>query len=143
DAAERLIEQATVLQLGERVTFHGRIPIDAVPAAIGRADIGLAPTRRDAFTDVSLSTKVFEYAAMGKPVVASRLPMVERTFPEGGVATYEPGDAASLAAAIARLIDDPAGRDEAVEAAAAVVREASWEGEAVRYVGLVERLIGR
>ena len=143
DAAERLIEQATVLQLGERVTFHGRIPIDDVPAAIGRADIGLAPTRRDAFTDVSLSTKVFEYAAMGKPVVASRLPMVERTFPEGSVATYEPGDAASLAAAIARLIDDPTGRDEAVEAAAAVVREASWEGEAVRYVGLVERLIGR
>jgi glycosyltransferase involved in cell wall biosynthesis len=143
DAAERLIEQATVLQLGERVTFHGRIPIDDVPAAIGRTDIGLAPTRRDAFTDVSLSTKVFEYAAMGKPVVASRLPMVERTFPEGSVATYEPGDAASLAAAIARLIDDHAARDQAVEAAAAVVREASWEGEAVRYVGLVERLIGR
>jgi glycosyltransferase involved in cell wall biosynthesis len=142
DAAERLVEQATTLQLGERVTFHGRIPIDDVPAAIGRADIGLAPTRRDAFTDVSLSTKVFEYAAMGKPVVASRLPMVERTFPAGSVATYEPGDAASLAAAIARLVDDPAGRGQSVTAAAGIVREASWERESVRYVALVERLIG-
>lgn len=143
DAAERLVEQAATLQLGERVTFHGRIPIDDVPAAIGRADIGLAPTRRDAFTDVSLSTKVFEYAAMGKPVVASRLPMVERTFPAGSVATYEPGDATSLAAAIARLIDDPRARAEAVRSAAGVVRDGSWERESVRYVALVERLIGQ
>ena len=28
---------------------------------------------------------------MGKPVVASRLPMVERTFPPGTVATYASG----------------------------------------------------
>ena len=65
------------------MTFHGRIPIDDVPAAVAAADIGLAPTRRDPFTDLTLSTKVYEYAAMGKPVVASRLPMVVATFPPG------------------------------------------------------------
>ena len=64
------------------------------------ADIGLAPTRLDRFTAMTLSTKVYEYAAMGKPVVASRLPLVERTFPEGTVAAYEPGDAEGMAAAI-------------------------------------------
>jgi hypothetical protein len=32
-----------------------------------RADVGLAPTRRSDFTDFSLSTKAFEYAAMGRP----------------------------------------------------------------------------
>ena len=92
-----------------RVTFHGRIPIEDVPAAVARADIGIAPTRRDPFTDVSLSTKVFEYAAMGKPVVASRLPMVEQTFPPGTVATYEPGDPADLAAGDPRDRRRPAG----------------------------------
>ena len=49
------------------------------------------------FTDYCLSTKIFEYGAMGKPVVASRLPMVEGTFGDD-VVTYEPGDAADLAA---------------------------------------------
>ena len=114
-----------------------------MPAAVARADIGLAPTRRDPFTDVSLSTKVFEYAAMGKPVVATRLPMVERTFPPGSVWTYDPGDASSMAAAILAIVDDPSARTAAVERASAVVRASSWETESERYIGLVERLIRR
>ena len=85
------------------------------------ADIGLAPTRHDRFTDMSLSTKVFEYAAMGKPVVASRLPMVERTFPPGTVAAYEPGDPQAMADAILAFADDPVAREAAVAATAEIV----------------------
>jgi glycosyltransferase involved in cell wall biosynthesis len=142
DAAERLVEQATHLGIDERVTFHGRIPIEDVPAAVARADIGVAPTRRDPFTDVSLSTKVFEYGAMGKPVVASRLPMVERTFPPNSVATYDPGDAVSMAAAILSFVDDPDARRGAVGRTAEIVRASAWETEAARYVALVNRLAG-
>lgn len=142
DATERLVGQAARLGLEERVTFHGRIPIDDVPAAVARADIGVAPTRRDPFTDVSLSTKVFEYAAMGKPVVASRLPMVERTFPPDSVAAYDPGDAASMAAAILSFVDDPIAREAAVGRTAAIVRASAWETEALRYIELVDRLTG-
>jgi glycosyltransferase involved in cell wall biosynthesis len=142
DAAERLVDQATHLGIDERVTFHGRIPIEDVPAAVARADIGVAPTRRDPFTDVSLSTKVFEYGAMGKPVVASRLPMVERTFPPGSVATYDPGNPASMAAAILSFVDDPDARRGAVERTAEIVQSSAWETEAARYVDLVDRLAG-
>lgn len=135
-----LRDQVARLGLDDLVTFHGRIPIDAVPAVIARADVGLAPTRRTAFTNFSLSTKIFEYAAMGKPVVASRLPMVEATFPAGTVATYEAGDAAGLAAAILRLVDDRAGREAAIRRTAAVVEALSWERVSVGYVRLVESL---
>jgi glycosyltransferase involved in cell wall biosynthesis len=131
---------AAELGVQEVVTFHGRIPIEDVPLAIARADIGIAPTRRDPFTDVSLSTKVFEYAAMGKPVVASHLPMVERTFPKGTVRTYEPGDPLSLAAAIEAIVDDPLAREAAVERTAGIVAGAAWEREAEGYVALVESL---
>ncbi len=142
DAAERLVEHAARLGLEELVTFHGRIPIEDVPAAVARADIGVAPTRRDPFTDVSLSTKVFEYAAMGKPVVASRLPMVERTFPPDSVVTYDPGDAASMAGAILSLVDDAAGRERAIARTAEVVQASAWEREAIGYIELVNRLAG-
>jgi glycosyltransferase involved in cell wall biosynthesis len=135
-----LHELAADSGVSDAVAFHGRIAIEDVPAAIAAADIGVAPTRRTAMTDFSLSTKIFEYAAMSKPVVASRLPMVERTFRTGSVATYEPGDAGHLAAQILGLVDEPLEREARIARTADRVRELSWERESVRYLGLVERL---
>jgi glycosyltransferase involved in cell wall biosynthesis len=141
DSEPALRAQAEGLGIADRVTFHGRVPIEDVPARVAAADIGLAPTRHDQFTDMSLSTKLFEYGAMGKPVVASRLPMVERTFPAGTVATYTPGDAAEMADAILAFVDDPIAREAAVAHTAEIVKAGSWEHEAVGYLALVERLI--
>jgi glycosyltransferase involved in cell wall biosynthesis len=134
-----LRDQADRLGLADRVGFHGRIPVDQVPAAIAAADIGLAPTRRSPFTDYSLSTKTFEYAAMARSAVASRLPMVVQTFGDD-VVTYEPGDADDLAAAIRRIVDDPVDREARVARALERVRGRSWEVEAMRYLALVDRL---
>jgi len=140
DTAEPWAAVARERGVEDAVTFHGRIGIEDVPAAIARADIGVAPTRRDPFTDVSLSTKVFEYAAMGKPVIASHLPMVEKTFAPGTVWAYEPGDALALATAIEAIVDDPLAREACVERTAAIVAGAAWEREAVGYLALVESL---
>jgi D-inositol-3-phosphate glycosyltransferase len=143
DSQPQLAALAEELQVAGRVAFHGRVPIDDVPVYVAGSDIGLAPTRHDPFTDMSLSTKVFEYAAMGKPVVASALPMVERTFPPGTVAAYRPGDAEAMVAAILGLVDDPVAREAATVRTMAIVRERAWEREALAYVALVDRLIAR
>ncbi len=135
-----LREQAEALGLADRVVFHGRIPIDDVPGAVAAADIGIAPTRRTEFTDLSLSTKLFEYGAMGKPVVATRLPMVEATFPAGTVVMYDAGSAESMADGILALVDHAANRETRVAATDTVVRSLSWERESLRYLALVEGL---
>jgi glycosyltransferase involved in cell wall biosynthesis len=140
DSDAALREQAAALGIADRVVLHGRIPIEDVPAAIAAADIGLAPTRRDPFTDFSLSTKIFEYGAMGKPVVASRLPLVERTFPPGSVATYDPGDGDGLAAAILNLVDDAVAREAAVARTRVRIGELAWDHEADRLWALIGRL---
>lgn len=137
-----LRDQAAALGLGDRVTFHGRVPIAAVPAAIAAADAGLAPTRHTEMTDYSLSTKVFEYAAMGRPVVASRLPMVERTFGDD-VVTYAPGNSDAMAAAIEGLVDDPGAREARTARAQERVRSMAWEVESRRLIDLVARLTDR
>jgi glycosyltransferase involved in cell wall biosynthesis len=142
DSEDVLRAQAAELGIADRVTFNGRIPIEAVPAAVAAADIGIAPTRLDEFTAVSLSTKVFEYAAMGKSVVASRLPLVERTFAADAVLTYPSGDASALAAAMARLADEPLEREARIAKTAARVRELGWAAEADRYSELIDRLAG-
>jgi glycosyltransferase involved in cell wall biosynthesis len=132
--------RALVAELGldDRVTFHGRVPIDRIPAAIAAADIGLAPTRRDPFTELSISTKLLEYAAMEKPIVASGLPLVLSTFPPGSIETYESGDASSLANAVERIADDVSGRAAAIEGAREVARRLGWEATAERLVGLID-----
>ena len=140
DAESMLRALAVELGIAERVRFHGRVPVEEVAGRIAEGDVGLAPTRRDAFTDFSLSTKIFEYAAMGKPVVASRLPTVERYFGEEALAYFEPGDPVSLAHALSRLVADPSGRAATIAAAGARVRALSWEREAERYVALVRSL---
>ncbi len=140
DAESALRDLAAGLGVADRVRFHGRIPLEEVAARIAESDAGLAPTRRDQFTDFSLSTKIFEYAAMGKPVVASRLPTVKRYFGAEALAYFEPGDAWSMADAIRGLVDDPDGRAAAIRAAEDRVRELSWEREAERYVALVREL---
>ncbi|MBI2776428.1 MAG: glycosyltransferase [Chloroflexi bacterium] len=134
--------EALVAELGvaDRVTFHGRIPIEDVPAAVAAADVGLAPTRRDPFTDSSLSTKILEYAAMRRPVVATRLPLVAATFPAGTVATYAPGDVEDFAARILEFVDDAPARDRAVAGTAALVAGMAWEHDAPAYLALLEGL---
>lgn len=140
DSEPGLRDRAAELGVAEFVRFFGRVPIEDVPAAIAAADIGLAPTRRDPFTDFSLSTKLFEYAAMGRPVVASSLPTVNRYFAPDTVSTYVPGDADDLIATILRLVDDPIDREARVRRTSERVRELSWDREAERYLALVERL---
>ena len=140
DASLRAL--ADELGIAERVVFHGRIPIDDVPAAIAAADIGLAPTRLDRFTALTVSGKVYEYAAMRKPVVASRLPTVERDFPGDAARTYPSGDVDAMAAAIIDLVDDPEGRERSVAAAAKVVDGLAWDRVKADYLALVDSLAG-
>jgi glycosyltransferase involved in cell wall biosynthesis len=140
DSEPALRAQVARLGLAATVAFHGRIPIENVPAALAAADVGVAPTRRDQFTDFSLSTKIFEYAAMGKPVVCSGLPMVERTFPAGSAFVYPPGDPAALAEALLATVADPAAREDSVRRMLELTHALAWEVQAPRYVDLVERL---
>lgn len=143
DAEPSLRALTRTVGVEDRVRFPGRIPLGQVPAAVAAADIGVAPTRRDAMTDFSLSTKVFEYSAMGKPVVASRLPTVERYFSEATIAFYTPGDAADLAGAMVRLVDAPDEREARVLRTRAGSQGLSWARQSERYVGLMDGLARR
>ena len=77
---------------------------------------------------------------MGKPAVASRLPMVEAMFPPGTVRTYDAGDADALADALLCLVDDVSARTAAVVRTAELVRELAWEQVSERYLALVASL---
>ena len=143
DAEEPLKALAQELGIADLVELPGRIPIDTVAAAVARADVGIAATRLDAYSEVSLSTKVLEYGALEKPVAATRLPTVELYFGQDTLSLYEPGDPSSLARVILHMVDDPAEREARVKRTAARVGELGWEHQAVAYRAVVKRLTER
>jgi glycosyltransferase involved in cell wall biosynthesis len=140
DAKEPLEALAAELGIADLITMPGRIPIDEVSGKVAAADIGVAPTRLDPFTEMTLSGKVLEYAAMGKPVVASRLPSVAGYFAPETLAFYDPGDPASMADAILRLVDDKKETAARVERTGRRIEELSWARQFEAYRGVVERL---
>jgi glycosyltransferase involved in cell wall biosynthesis len=143
DSEDSLRSLAEELGVADRLELPGRIPLDAVAAAVARADIGVAATRLDSYSEVSLSTKVLEYGAMRKPVAATRLSTVELYFGQDTLSLYEPGDPSSLADAILHLIDDPADREGRVERTAGRVEELAWARQAEAYQAVVQRLAER
>ena len=124
-----------------RVTLHGRVLIDELPALLAGADIGLVPSLPEPYLQYSLSTKLLEYAAMGVPAIASDLATVRHHFTDAALRFVPGGDAAALASAVLGLAADPEGTVamglEGRRQAAAY----DWEHQKARYLAVVDRLI--
>jgi glycosyltransferase involved in cell wall biosynthesis len=126
---------------GDRVTLHGRVPIDDLPALLAGADIGLVPSIDEPYLAYSLSTKLLEYAAMGVPIVATDLATFRQHFTDAAIRFVPAGDPRALAAAIEALAADP---EAAVAMGLQARREAvayDWERQAATYRGIVDRLV--
>jgi glycosyltransferase involved in cell wall biosynthesis len=76
---------------------------DDLPAVMAALDVGLyAPLESD-----GMSRVLFEYLAAGRPLIAARTGVVPEVLTDGKQALLVPsGDAAALATAIERLVDD-------------------------------------
>lgn len=93
----------------DRVSFAGRVLREDVPGAVSAADVTVVTLRDLPLFRAARPTKILEYMAAGKPVVASAAGDVERLLTEAdaGIAC-PPEDAHALAAAIRGLHRDPA-----------------------------------
>jgi glycosyltransferase involved in cell wall biosynthesis len=138
----RLRRLAVDAGVADRVWFSGGfVPVDDLVAGIARADVGVVAMRRDAFRDVTLAGKMFDFIAMGKPVVSSRTRAVEQTFDPSSVALFESGDAADLARVVRELAGDPQRRRRMAHRAAEVAQEYQWPRQREVYAGVVGELV--
>jgi glycosyltransferase involved in cell wall biosynthesis len=136
---------ARELGIIEKVTFTGRVPFSEVPRHLAACDILVSPHVPVAagipFHGSPL--KIFEYMAMGKPIVASDLgQMGEILTHEKAALLVTPGDSNELANAVSQLIDN-------VKLAARLGRNArqeamkyTWEVNARRLLTAVNKQRG-
>jgi glycosyltransferase involved in cell wall biosynthesis len=92
----------------DSVRFLGRVDRDRVPELLGGADMAVLSLRDLPLFEDALPSKLLEYMAAGRPVVASAAGDVARLLErsQGGIAS-KPGDAAGLAQSIRDLAANP------------------------------------
>jgi glycosyltransferase involved in cell wall biosynthesis len=130
-----------------RVVFTGALPHDELPAALGVGDVGVAPFDPTKHAPLKLGfywspLKIFEYMAMGLPVVAPALPRLERLVEHGreGV-LYDPNEPRALDRALATLADRALRQRLGAAARARVVRDFSWDAHCRALDGRFRQLL--
>jgi glycosyltransferase involved in cell wall biosynthesis len=111
------------LGVAEYLNFTGRIPYENYLANIAKAHVGIAPM----LYDVGVSNKVFEYFALGTPVVASALPSLMSTFSSNCILYYTPGNEEELADRVIELYHNPGKRTSLAASGQAFYQKCRWQ----------------
>jgi D-inositol-3-phosphate glycosyltransferase len=125
---ERARLEALAVEIGvdDRVDFLGTVPHQDLPAYYSLADVCAVPSYSESFGMVAI-----EAEACGTPVVASRIGGLRQLVLDGitgvTVPSHEP---VAWAAALRRVIDDPAAREVLGSAARRLAKAYSWETSA-------------
>ena len=96
------------LGIRDDVIFTGQVPQTEVPDFIAAADIGISPVPPVSFYKLSSPIKIFEYRAMGKPVVANEeIPEHKEVLEQSGGGILVSFTSEAFADAIIELLDSP------------------------------------
>jgi glycosyltransferase involved in cell wall biosynthesis len=125
-----------------RVNFTGAVDHNRVPALLDACDILVSPhvPLADGSDFFGSPTKLFEYMAMGKGIVASRLGQIGEVLSDEETALLvEPGNVQQLSEAILRLADSPELRERlGLAARKAVALHYTWKHNAERVLTAYE-----
>ena len=137
---ERVLHVAETLNVSDRVTHLGFVPFEQMIEEIMLADVCVVAVQKNPYSVLVHTNKMYEYIALRRPVVSSRLDSVAAYFPDDALLYFEPGSDPSLADALQRTFERP---DEAVgrvDAATAIYERYRWENERRKYLSVYENL---
>jgi len=125
--------------VSEHFTLTGGIPFEAVPAHIAAMDICVMPNSNWNGSPI----KIFEYGAMGKPVIAPRTAPVQEVIEDGknGI-LINPGDAEDLKEKILILVNDSKLRKELGSKIMEHIRKHhTWKRNAERVIDIYRAIV--
>src|SRR5690606_17685284 len=119
--------------LREAVRYLGPKTLDEIVHAIRECDVGVIPNRRSIFTELDTPTRIFEYLALGKPVIAPRAPGILDYFGPADLFYFELGSVDELADQLALVCEQPDVVRETVVRGRRVYRAHLWSNEKHRF----------
>jgi glycosyltransferase involved in cell wall biosynthesis len=141
DEYPRLRKLVTDYDIEDFVFMPGRVSDEDLFASMSTAVVGLCPDPPGPLNDVSTMNKTMEYMAFELPVLAFDLE--ETRVSAGESAEYvRPATPQAYAAALAKLIDDPARREAMARFGVRRARnELDWRTQRPAYLSVYEGLV--
>lgn len=125
------------LGISSRVTFAGQVPYSKIPTIIAAGDIAVMP----ATNQYGNPMKIYEYMAMGKPVIAPNQPTITEVISHDcGAYLFEPNSEDALREALQIFVDDPVRRLETGHQAYSLSTHHTWTKRAEQLATAIERL---
>ena len=137
---ERVLTRAKEMNLDRAVRYLGHRRLEDLVPEILACDLGIVPNHRNAFTEINTPTRIFEYLALGKPVVAPRTPGIQDYFTDLSLFLFESGDAEDLARTIELVYYNRASAAETAGRGQEVCLAHSWRQEKETLIDLVSEL---
>ncbi|OJZ17367.1 MAG: hypothetical protein BGP21_04890 [Thiobacillus sp. 65-29] len=132
------------LGLGQAVEFTGFVPMEQAWQLVATAEVCVSPFAPCDTLDVASPTKLVEYMAFGKPVVANVHPEQTMILNDSGVGALVPWSASGFADGIAALLAEPvAAAAKAGDGPAWVRAHRTYDGIAETVARRYETLAGR
>lgn len=127
--------------LQDNVFLNGRVSFEEVYQIIKQSDFGIVPYLNNEYMNLALSTKTFEYAASGLPVVATKLESLSLTFPDETI-KYCSDEAEDIAEKVVELCFNADERKNRAYNSYKALDDISWDVMAARYLKLMKSLAG-
>lgn len=138
---EQVMEKARSLGLENCVRYLGPKRLEELVREIETCDVGVIPNQRNSFTDINTPTRIFEYLALGKPVIAPRTPGIQDYFDPQSLLFFEAGNAGELAEKIEYVYSHSRQAIEIAERGQQIYLAHTWQEERETLVKLVSGLL--
>jgi glycosyltransferase involved in cell wall biosynthesis len=139
---EEVMDLAQRLRVEGNVTHLGFVPFETMIGEILAADVTVVPMEKNPYSVLVHTNKMYEYIALRRPVVASRLDSVAAYFPGDSLMFFEPGDESDLAEKLRYAFIHPEEMRRRVEKATEIYEAYRWEREKKKYLGVYHELLG-
>src|SRR5206468_9988653 len=138
---ERVMDAVRMQGLGDTVRYLGQKSHEEIVQAIGACDVGIIPNHRNIFTELNTPSRIFEYLAMGKPVIAPRAPGICDYFDDTSLVSFELGSTEDLARKMKYVFHRPDEVSEITRRGQEVHRAHAWREERLKLIGVVAELL--
>jgi glycosyltransferase involved in cell wall biosynthesis len=134
---------ATVRDLGLDGSVHylGPRKLEELAREIEQCDVGVVPNPRNDFTQINTPTRILEYLALGKPVIAPRTEGITDYFAADSLFFFDSGDTKDFEEKLEYVASHPGEAVATAERGQQVYLRHTWEQEREALVSLVTQLI--